>query len=134
MQPFVLSVRVYLEDTDAQGVVYNASYFRFMERARTDWLRERGIDHTVLAERLGIALVLTSIAAKFHAPAALGDLLEVSAEVIHVRGARVVFEQTVRRSGEVQTLLSGTAEVACKSIAGGRPVRWPPELFKELNQ
>ena len=57
-------VRVYLEDTDAQGVVYNASYFRFMERARTDWLRVRGFDHSTFADTLGLAVVLTSIEAR----------------------------------------------------------------------
>lgn len=126
-------MRVYLEDTDAQGVVYNAGYFRFMERARTDWLRERGIDHTALAERLGIALVLTGISASFRSPALLGDLLAVTARVVDVRGARVVFDQTITRSGEAQILCSGKAEVACKSIGSGRPVRWPPELHKELS-
>ena len=55
---FVLPVRVYLEDTDAQGVVYNASYFRFFERARTEWLRVKGIDHNQLREAAGILLVL----------------------------------------------------------------------------
>jgi tol-pal system-associated acyl-CoA thioesterase len=131
---FVLPVRVYLEDTDAQGVVYNASYFRFMERARTDWLRARGVDHTTLGDDLGIALVLTGIEARFHAPAMLGDLLNVSATVVDVRGARVTFEQAISRAGETQVLCSGTAEVACKRIDSGKPVRWPAEVLKELNQ
>ena len=60
MTKYVLPVRVYLEDTDAQGVVYNASYFRFMERARTECLRAQGIDHDQLREEHGVVLVLAS--------------------------------------------------------------------------
>ena len=73
MEELAWPVRVYLEDTDAQGVVYNASYFRFMERARTEWLRQRGIDHNEARERHGVLFVLTSIEARFQAPARLGD-------------------------------------------------------------
>ena len=127
---------MYLEDTDAQGVVYNASYFRFLERARTDWLRECGIDHSDLGERLGIVLVLTAISAKFRAPARLGDMLSVTAALADVRGARVLFEQQVcvsERSGE-QPVCTATAEVACKNAVTGRPVRWPQELLRELKE
>ena len=68
MTKYVLPVRVYLEDTDAQGVVYNASYFRFMERARTECLRACGIDHDQLREEHGIVLVLSAIEARFRRP------------------------------------------------------------------
>ena len=132
---FAWPVRVYLEDTDAQGVVYNASYFRFMERARTEWLREQGIDHDELRERHGIALVLAQIEARFVAPARLSDLLYVGAGVSKVRGARVVFEQNIRRSAEDGELLcKGRAEVASMDIAAGRPKRFPSELIRELPQ
>jgi len=93
---YVLPVRVYLEDTDAQGVVYNASYFRFMERARTEWLRAQGVDHGQLLEEHGVVLVLASIEARFRAPARLSDVLYVSATVTEARGARVRFAQEVR--------------------------------------
>jgi tol-pal system-associated acyl-CoA thioesterase len=135
MGGFTLPVRVYLEDTDAQGVVYNASYFRFMERARTEWLRERGIDHGELRDRLGLAVVLTGIEARFRSPARLGDLLEVGADVVAVRGARVVFEQIVRRSDEKDLVLcAGKAEVACMGATDGRPRRWPENLLRELTR
>ena len=71
MTKYVLPIRVYLEDTDAQGVVYNASYFRFMERARTECLRACGIDHDQLREEHGVVLVLAAIEARFRAPARL---------------------------------------------------------------
>jgi tol-pal system-associated acyl-CoA thioesterase len=127
-------VRVYLEDTDAQGVVYNASYFRFMERARTEWLRQRGIDHDEALERYGVLFVLTSIEARFHAPARLGDLLTVTAEAVETRGARVVFAQTLRRSDSAVELVSGRAEVACVDATLGKPRRWPAELLRELRK
>ena len=130
-----MPVRVYLEDTDAQGVVYNASYFRFMERARTEWLRDRGIDHGELRDRLGLSLVLTGVEARFKSPARLGDLLEVGADVVEAKGARVVFAQSIRQaSGDGPMLCVGTAEVACMDAVEGKPRRWPTELLRELTR
>ena len=132
MGEFVWPIRVYLEDTDAQGVVYNASYFRFMERARTEWLRSRGADHEELRERLGILLVLSAVEAKFTAPARLGDLLHVRAAVSKVRGARIVFIHEVRRHAEDGELVCrATAEVACMDAARGGPRRLPAKLMSE---
>lgn len=132
---FVWPVRVYLEDTDAQGVVYNASYFRFMERARTEWLRAQGIDHDELRERHGIALVLAEVQARFVAPALLSDMLYVGAAVSKVGGARVVFEQHIRRAAaDGELLCHGRAEVASMDVQQGRPRRFPQDLIKELPQ
>ena len=134
MTNYVLPVRVYLEDTDAQGVVYNASYFRFMERARTECLRACGIDHDQLREEHGVVLVLSAIEARFRTPARLSDLLYVSADVAGARGARMHFTQNVRRNdpnGEV--VCEGSAEVACMD-ARGKPRRIPEALLNELTQ
>ena len=95
MSQFVLPVRVYLEDTDAQGVVYNASYFRFLERARTEWLREHGIDHNDMREEEGILLILVGTEVKFIKPARLDDMLYVTVELSELKGARFIFEQKV---------------------------------------
>lgn len=133
MSQFWLPVRVYLEDTDAQGVVYNASYFRFMERARTDALRERDIDHRALEESHGLAIVLTSIEARFLAPGRLGDMLFVSAELIDRKGARASFAQEIRRdSSQGELLAEGAAEVACIESSSGRARRWPESIFEGL--
>ncbi len=133
MKEFVLPVRVYLEDTDAQGVVYNASYFRFMERARTEWLRAQGVDHDELREEHGVVLVLASIEARFRAPARLSDMLYVSAAVAEARGARIRFAQNVRRAEPAGELVcEGLAEVACMDARQGRPRRFPPTLMSEL--
>ena len=133
MKELVLPVRVYLEDTDAQGVVYNASYFRFMERARTEWLRAQGIDHDELRDTHGVVLVLAAIEARFRAPARLSDLLYVRAAIAEARGARIRFAQDIRRGephGEL--VCEGNAEVACMDAHAGRPRRFPATLVSEL--
>jgi tol-pal system-associated acyl-CoA thioesterase len=130
---FQLPVRVYLEDTDAQGVVYNASYFRFMERARTELLRARGIDHDELRAEHGVVLVLAAIEARFRAPARLSDMLYVTADVQEARGARMRFVQSIRRAAPDGDLLcDGVAEVACMDAAAGRPRRFPAALLNLL--
>ena len=135
MTNYVLPVRVYLEDTDAQGVVYNASYFRFMERARTEWLRAQGVDHGQLLQEHGVILVLASIEARFHAPAKLSDILYVSADVAEARGARMRFAQAVRRDNpDGDVVCEGSAEVACMDARGGKPRRLPEALMSELTQ
>ena len=135
MTKYVLPVRVYLEDTDAQGVVYNASYFRFMERARTEYLRACGIDHDQLREEHGIVLVLSAIEARFKAPARLSDMLYVSADVSEARGARMRFAQVVRRdNADGDVVCEGSAEVACMDARGGKPRRLPEALMSELTQ
>ena len=129
-----LPVRVYLEDTDAQGVVYNASYFRFMERARTEWLRARGIEHGTVEAEHGAAFVLTAIDARFFAPGRLGDMLAVGAGLGNFTGARAVFAQQIRRDSEAGELLAeGSAEVACIDTESGKARRWPQEILERLN-
>jgi acyl-CoA thioester hydrolase len=135
MSAFWLPVRVYLEDTDAQRVVYNASYFRFMERARTECLRDLGIDHRVLEDSMGLAVVLTSIEARFLAPGRLGDMLAVSAQLGERKGARAQFVQQIRRESNLgELLVEGRAEVACIDSSSGRARRWPAEFFEGLNE
>ncbi len=134
MKTQVLPVRVYLEDTDAQGVVYNASYLRFFERARTEWLRSNGIDHNELRESADIVLVLSRIEAQFKVPARLDDMLEVTAEVAELSAVRLVFRQAIRRvPGSGELVCRARAEVACVDARTGRPRRLPARLFVELD-
>lgn len=133
MMSFILPARVYLEDTDAQGVVYNASYFRFLERARTEWLRVQGIDHNQLQEEAGIMLVLAGIDAKFERPGRLDDMLHVRAALAEVTRVRFVFQQDVRReSPEGEVLCRAVATVACVSAHSGKPQRMPADLLADL--
>lgn len=136
MGAYVLPVRVYLEDTDAQGVVYNASYVRFFERARTEWLRSRGIDHNELRETANIALVLSRIDVRFRAPARLDDMLEVSAEVTESSAVRFVFEQSVRRamSDGDESLCRARAVVACVDSRNGKPRRLPADFLSGVDK
>jgi acyl-CoA thioester hydrolase len=129
---FSMNVRVYLEDTDAQGVVYNASYFRFMERARTECLRDLGVDHDEFRQAHGANFVLARIEAKFVAPSRLSDMLAVEANLADIKGARIVFDQAIRLdAGRGELVCFGRAEVACMDVERGRPKRFPEHLIRE---
>ena len=123
----VFPVRVYYEDTDAGGVVYYANYLKFAERARTDLLRNLGIEQSRLAGEDGVVFVVRRCAADFLMPARLDDGLEVHTTVVDFKGAAVNFRQSVRRNGE--ELVRMDVQVACmRWAAPGRPVRIPPRI------
>ncbi|HEY5624195.1 MAG TPA: YbgC/FadM family acyl-CoA thioesterase [Gammaproteobacteria bacterium] len=135
MSQYVLPIRVYLEDTDSQGVVYNASYFRFLERARTEWLRARGVDHNELMQRDGVVLVLVGTEVRFTRPARLDDMVYVTAELAELKRARFIFNQSIRReSRDGEVVCVGKAEVACMDVEQRKPRRVPAELMSELTQ
>ena len=92
-----LAVRVYYEDTDFSGRVYHASYLRFMERGRTEWLRALGYEHGALAGEQGVVFAVRRLEIDYFAPAAIDDLLRVETRVAAVRGAAIDFAQTVSR-------------------------------------
>ena len=117
-------VRVYYEDTDFSGRVYHASYLRFFERGRTEWLRRRGFAHRDLAETSGVTFVVRSLQIEFLAPAMMDDLLVVETSVAAVRGASIDFKQRVLR-GDKELV---AAEVLVASIRDGRPARIPTDL------
>jgi len=122
---------VYYQDTDAGGVVFHAQYFAFMERARTELLNQAGVDVARLAEESGVQFMVASLAATYHRGARLNELLSVSAEVVKIGRASVVFRQRVERSGELLV----EAEVTLAVVDKGRmkPARMPVELEKALN-
>lgn len=126
----VLPVRVYYEDTDFTGVVYHASYLRFFERGRTEFLRAAGVEHAALLELPEpCAFALTRIAVDFRRAARVDDALEVRTKYHSVRGVRIGAAQRILRSG---TLISeAEVEVVCIRL-DGRPRRPPPELSERL--
>jgi len=128
--PFVHALRVYYEDTDASGVVYHANYFRYCERARTEWLRARGMDHQSLAARFDIAFTLVDTGMRFRAPARLDDALEVTARVASTGRARIVFEQEIFCADRL--LIKAEFTVACVTMRDFKPARLPVALLKEL--
>jgi acyl-CoA thioester hydrolase len=122
-----LPVRVYYEDTDAAGIVYHASYLRFAERARTEFLRSQDLDHGQLAERHGIVFAVSRCTIDFLAPARLDDLVHVRSRVTRLGGVRVEFEQVVvGRAGSVLARLAVTLAVLDRQ--GLRPRRLPSRL------
>lgn len=118
-------VRVYWEDTDASGIVYHASYLRFAERARTEMLRERGLQQASLLEATGTAFVVRRMTIDFRRPARLDDALTVVTRVTAVAGATVELSQTVQRDDEPLVIFGVT--LACLR-ADGRPARIPPQI------
>ena len=133
--PFSFRLRVYYEDTDAQGVVYYANYFKFMERARTEWLRAHGVDQVKLREETGLVFVVAGTEVKFHAPARFDDELVVTVAVVSSGRARFTLEQKIYRgalSGEL--LCEGMCVGACIDVAQQRPRRMPERILSELFQ
>jgi acyl-CoA thioester hydrolase len=122
--PDALWVRVYYEDTDFSGRVYHASYLRFLERGRTEWLRRRGFAHRDLAESSGVVFAVRALKIEYLAPAMMDALLIVETHVAAARGASIEFQQRVLCGDK--TLVTAMALVA--AIRNGRPVRMPPEL------
>ena len=123
-------VRVYFENTDAGGVVYHGEYFKFLERARTEWLRHLGFDHQGLAREHGLVLVVTSIAIDFVKPARLDDTLAVSVRLESLGKVRCAFEQEVRREDEV--LVKARVSVASLDAESLRPVEIAAPLRRKM--
>ena len=131
-KPFELPVRVYYEDTDAQGVVYYANYFRFMERARTEWLRSLGVDMVRLQDEERRIFVVAEVQAKFHAPARLSDDLLVTARLSGLTRVSFDIEQKIfRESTDGDLLISGIVKAAYLDADTMRPKRVPSSLFEE---
>jgi len=127
----VLTVRVYYEDTDFSGVVYHASYLRFMERGRTEYLRLIGADHRALFEETereapGFAFVVRSMTIDFLKPARMDDVLEVVTAPQEVKGASAVLHQQVTRASE--SLIDAQVRVAFVSAGRARPIPKPLRL------
>ena len=124
----VLLIRVYYEDTDFSGRVYHASYLRYLERGRTEWLRGRGFAHRELAQTSGVAFAVRSMQIEFLASALMDDLLRVETSIAKSGGASIEFRQLILR-GDTE-LIAATVKVA--AIRDGRPVRIPVSLRRLL--
>ena len=130
-EPFAWPLRVYYEDTDAQGVVYYANYFRFMERARTEWLRALGVDQVALMEQERRIFVVTETKAEFIVPARFNDEIVVTARLAGLTRATFDIEQNVYRDSLDGTLLlKGSVRAAYLDADTLRPKRVPASLFE----
>jgi 4-hydroxybenzoyl-CoA thioesterase len=121
-----IPVRVYYQDTDAGGVVFHAQYFAFMERARTEMLNELGVDLARVADRQRTLFLVHHIEARYHRPARLNDMLSVSAEVVRMGRASLVFRHRVERGEEL--LVEADVTVALVDRDRMKPTRMPQEL------
>jgi acyl-CoA thioester hydrolase len=116
-------VRVYYEDTDLAGIVYYANYLKFIERARSEWVRGLGLDQTRLRDEAGIVFAVRRVEADYLSPARFDDLLEVETAPVSVAGARLVLDQAVTRDG--QALFRARVTLVALSRTGA-PARLPP--------
>ncbi len=126
VKPHRFDLRVYYEDTDAGGIVYHANYLRFAERARTEMLREVGVDHQEMLHRNGIAFAVRRCNVEYLAPARLDDGLCIVSSLTHLGGASMDIKQIITRGD--QTLCMLKVRLACMQIVGnkaGRPARIP---------
>jgi acyl-CoA thioester hydrolase len=129
LAPFTWPIRVYYEDTDAGGVVYHASYLRFLERARTEWLRAHGVAQAQLKEERGLVFAITALETKFLRPARLDDALTASCVLESRRGASLSFSQELTRSADGVLVVSAKVRAACLSADGFRPRPIPDDLL-----
>lgn len=120
-----LPVRVYYEDTDVGGVVYYANYLKFIERGRSDWLRDLGVDQTAM-KRDGVVFVVRHVTADYLSPGHFEDMLTVETTLVEIGGAKIVFDQRVRRGDTV--LFTARVVVVCVSLTDGRALRLPADL------
>ncbi|SMX40225.1 tol-pal system-associated acyl-CoA thioesterase [Maliponia aquimaris] len=123
-------IRVYYEDTDMAGIVYHANYLKFIERARSDWVKQQGLDQNAMRERQGIVFVVRRIEADYLMTAKYDDALEVRTVVKSMTGVRLVMTQEVMRGEEVIFRAEVTAVCVTKD---GHPARLPAELRQRVH-
>ncbi len=126
---FSCALRVYIEDTDAGGIVYYVNYLKFMERARTEMMRWLGFDRDYIFNR-DLMFVVRDAAVRYHLPAHLDDEIIATASIVELKGAAMRLRQTVCRGGEL--LAGGDVTIACVDREGVRPRRIPKEMIERL--
>ena len=132
-QPHTMPVRVYYEDTDFSGAVYHATYLRFMERGRTEYLRQAGVhQHEVFSGVHGepFGFVVRRMTIDFMRPARMDDLLTIETRALDIRGAAIDLAQRVLREGDV--LVEASVRVACVCVINGRAARLPAWVREKL--
>ena len=133
MSVFQWPVRVYYEDTDSGGVVYYANYLRFMERARTEWMRALGFEQDRLIREEGIVFAVRSANVEFLQPARFNDLLTVVTKLQRRGRASLTFAHSIgRQHEESRPCCTGEVKVACVNANTFRPQPIPETLMKEI--
>ena len=130
MKTFHWPIRVYYEDTDAGGVVFYANYLKFLERTRTEMLRDMGFEQDQLIAEQKLIFVVRSVQIDYLAPARFNDELEATAQVTQAKKVSLNFEQTVTRNGDV--LCKGNVRIACLDPTTMKPKAIPDNLLQKL--
>lgn len=128
--PFVFPVRVYYEDTDTAGIVYYANYLRYLERARTEWLRALGVEQLKLAQSTGLVFAVRSLSIDYLKPARLDDQLAVLTALTSCGRARVDLRQWIERNGEL--LVEASVRIACLDAGKMKPAALPADIRKKM--
>lgn len=125
-------IRVYYEDTDAAGLVYYANYLKFAERGRTEYLRALGFENSGLREMHGIAFVVRHLEADYLKPGFLDDALAVQTEILSLKKASFVMNQTIirpQKNAAPDTLFDMQVTLACITMPGGKPTALPKSVY-----
>ena len=129
MSEFSWPVRVYYEDTDAGGVVYYANYLKFMERARTEWLRAHGFEQSVLVREHGVIFVVRDVHITYLRPAVFDDLLQVTVKIHATGRSWIEFAQTVERD---EILSQARVKIVCVNQLSFKPVEIPDIIREKM--
>lgn len=129
---FEFPVRIYYEDTDAGGVVYYANYLRFMERARTEWLRALGFEQRALWNEQQTAFIVRRVEANYRTPARLDDRLVVRTRATRVGRAGITMAQEIVFEAAGEVVVEGRVELACIDVQTMKPRRTPTALREAL--
>ncbi len=128
---FKWPLRVYYEDTDSGGVVYYANYLKFMERARTEFLRSLGFEQDQLIEQKNIIFAVRSLQLDYLSPARFNDKLIITAQLIELKKASMLFKQTIYREQQAEKILcQGEVRIACINAASFRPAAIPESIVQ----
>ena len=139
MKDFIFPTRVYWEDTDAGSIVYYANYLKFFERARSEWLRQLGVEQGTLLATEGCMFVVSEVQTKFHSPARIDDLLQVTVRIQKLGHASIQLHQSAyiqsQNSDAITSTLvcEGSVRLACVQQSSMRPVPIPQSIVSLIN-
>ena len=128
-----LTVRIYYEDTDASGVVYYANYLKYIERGRTEHLRELGFEQAIIAEEIGLVFVVKSVKADYLLPAFLDDTIEVQTSIELVKHASLIFAHKITNIEKNTVLFKAEVKVVSVLKNNLKPCAFPQEIMEKLN-
>jgi len=131
MTIFHWPLNVYYEDTDAGGVVYYANYLKFLERARTEWLRSKGINQHQVSKDYGALFAVRSVSIDYKQPAHLGDQLAVSVEVLDVRKASLNMKQNILNNND-ELIVNATVNIVCLHSESFSPRPIPQTIYEAI--